>query len=268
MMFTKAILSLAFLSTLTGAIDSGFIMSKSPGNLVPKPVGKDANCTAAYNIMIECSPLVMQKPVLGDPTQMPSTAQLDTICTSGCLKSLETWIRGTKGCSADAFMSYLGLSNTGTSKYCILQAEKALSLDNDSPLAIKSSEPNAFCVDSTCGAQTAWLWSPLKVIKSVKTKKGERVSTQDQDGSMVTLKTACPKLSTSKFPKREESITSKDLASRIVTTENLAKPGVGPGMKPSSSVEKNAKGSGQSMRVEKSVVFSGLVVSVALLLSF
>ncbi|EPS39929.1 hypothetical protein H072_6302 [Dactylellina haptotyla CBS 200.50] len=303
--------SLLLFSTLVTA-DLGFFMKKNAGNLVPKPVGKDPKCDAAYSEHVNCHPIIMQKPVLGTPSEMPSEKQLEMICTDTCLKSLEGWIRGNENCSPADFLKFIGRSNattksirlkdvdlqqffinevywnkcltdlkpkTGDKKWCILQEEEVFTQDGGTLNTISTKKPEEFCTQSTCGAQNAWLWGPKKVIIQVEDNEKEAVKSGEKGTpkeALITLKQACPKLDTSKFPKRESGIKDAELpvgsneteSGSAVTAENAnlgaapAEAGKG-GNTTESSIKINAA---HVPNVERGVATFALLVAV--LLSF
>ncbi|KAF3164664.1 hypothetical protein TWF751_009557 [Orbilia oligospora] len=245
MVAIKASALLALLPLLAMADEApGFTMDQNPGKLVPKmPSGsKEEACIKAYKERhIECVPEIMHLITLGDPNEVPTEDQLKEVCTSTCLDSLRKWIRGTSDCGPEKFLKFLKLSNStttdagyktadlqqffindvywdkclvdlgkpqnGGSKWCVLQWEAIIAAENTHlPDLFATSDPDDFCKDQTCGAQFAYLSAPKKYIRKLDDKKGLKAG-EDPKIEMVTLKDACPKIDTSKFPKREEKVT-------------------------------------------------------------
>ncbi|KAK6509761.1 hypothetical protein TWF481_004491 [Arthrobotrys musiformis] len=258
MVAIKASALLALLPLLARAdMAPGFTMDQNLGRLVPlMPSGsKDEACVKAYKERhIECIAEVMHVITLGDPEGVPTEHQLEELCTNSCLNSLRQWIRGTTDCGPDKFLKFLKLSNSttkeagyktsdlqqfflndvywdkclvdlvkpqnGGSKWCVLQWEEIIAAETSQlPNMFITSDPDDFCKDQTCGAQFAYLSAPKKYIKKIDDKKklkaGEATKVE-----LITLKEACPKLNTSKFPKREENISATDLTA--VTTSAAA----------------------------------------------
>ncbi|RVD80452.1 uncharacterized protein DFL_008349 [Arthrobotrys flagrans] len=244
---------LALLPLLAMADEApGFTMDQNPGKLVPKiPSGsKDEACIKAYKERhIECVPEIMHLVTLGDPNEVPTEVQLEEVCTSTCLASLRRWIRGSSDCGPEKFLKFLKLSNStttdagykttdlqqfflngvywdkclvdlvkpqnGGSKWCVLQWEEIIAAETSHPPDLFSvSDPDDFCKDQTCGAQFAYLSAPKKYIRKLDDKKGLKAG-EEPKIKLITLKEACPKIDTSKFPKREEKVTASDLGEPV-----------------------------------------------------
>ncbi|KAK6333763.1 hypothetical protein TWF730_003946 [Orbilia blumenaviensis] len=257
MVAITATLLLAVMPFLTMADEaSGFTMGENTGVLALKmPTGsKDEACIQAYKERhIDCGPEIMHAVTLGNPDEIPTEGQLKDVCTTTCLNSLRQWIRGTSDCGPDQFLKFLKLSNSttkeagyktsdlqqffinsvywdkclvdlvkpqaGNSKWCILQWEAAVSKESDHPPNFFiGSDPDDFCKDQTCGAQQAYLYAPKKFIKKIGDLKDLR--SDEPKIESVYLKDVCPKIDTSKFPKREESIKDSEVAAVAEKSES------------------------------------------------
>ncbi|EPS45515.1 hypothetical protein H072_530 [Dactylellina haptotyla CBS 200.50] len=202
-------------------------------------------CIAAYNATIDCDPSIVTNSFGSD--DLPTAAQLDTICTDTCLNSLRKWVRGSDGCAGEEFLQYFGLTSDtffdglgnfttadvqqyyitaayhskclininqkqGESKYCILTEYSGFT----QPSYLNTSNPDALCKDNTCGTQSAYLWAPVKTIYEYdpnnRTSAGE-----DNNLPMLSLEEACPGIDTSKYPQREADITAAQLGGSSTT---------------------------------------------------
>ncbi|KAJ6261516.1 hypothetical protein Dda_4186 [Drechslerella dactyloides] len=250
--------------------DSSFTMDKNGGPLVPKiPTGnKDAACTEAYKQPITCESAIMMNMDPKDKSHPPDEKSLDKLCTPKCLSSLQSWIRGKGACDSAKFLDFLGISNStadkqysdsdleqffinevywdkcltelnlkyGSSKYCAVQAAEAYSGKAGAkiPTNFDPNDAETFCGATTCGAQSAYLWAPKKIINKVaggkkttkrdgghKPAKKPPVKSTETKGELISLKDACPKIDTSRFPKREEA----NKAGGAAATDSAAKGG-------------------------------------------
>ncbi|EWC47445.1 hypothetical protein DRE_00413 [Drechslerella stenobrocha 248] len=189
-----------------GSGGGGFTMDKNGGVLVPKiPAGnKDADCMEAYKVKIECSNVAMMTFDPKDASHLPDEKTLDRLCTDGCRRSLQSWIRGKGACGPTKFLQFLGLSNStiaakysesdiqqfwinqvywdkclternlkyGENKYCIAATSDGLlgKGGRKVPTTFYTDDPDAFCAVTTCGAQAAYLWAPKNIITKVSPK--------------------------------------------------------------------------------------------------
>ncbi|KAF3919112.1 hypothetical protein ABW21_db0206240 [Orbilia brochopaga] len=330
---------------------ANFTMDKNGGDLVPKipTSSKDSDCVAAYKQPIFCDNAVMMSMDPKDKSHVPDEKSLEKICTTKCLSSLQTWIRGKGSCGAAKFLDFLQLSNTttdskfsdsdlqqffisgvywdkcltelntnqkfGDSKWCIIQAADAYGGDKGTkvPTTFYTDDAESFCEARTCGAQAAYLWAPKKIIKKV--KSGKKIRRDDahgkaapakeapakdahgksapvkvkpvkgakavasDSGDLVSLDEVCPKIDTSRFPKREGGV--KAVGNATSTASAGAKTSAGAhgaaatsaGAKASTTGARAANKTGapvaspnaaqQVSMVERSVAVSALLVAVA-----
>ncbi|KAK6534025.1 hypothetical protein TWF281_005365 [Arthrobotrys megalospora] len=300
---------LALLPLLAMADEApGFTMDQNPGKLVPKlpSSAKDEACLKAYKERhIECVPEIMHSITMGDPNEVPTEAQLKEVCTDTCLNSLRKWIRGSSDCGPDKYLKFLGLSNSttkeagyktsdlqqffingvywdkclvdlvkpqnGGSKYCVLQWEEIIASETSHlPDQFLTADPDDFCKDQTCGAQHGYLAAPKKTIKKVDNKGAKDGAPPKSE--MVYLKDVCPKLDTSKFPKREESISESDFTEAVAEAEKAESDQMASSEKSSekSSGSEGAKSSGAKPEVsangaqKMASIQTGLAVSALL----
>ncbi|KAF3941063.1 hypothetical protein ABW19_dt0204595 [Dactylella cylindrospora] len=207
--------------------------------------GDNPACLAAYNATIECDAEI----ITGDFSldNLPSEAWLDKICTSTCLNSLRKWVRGGEGCEGEEYLNYFGVMNDtnffdgypftiadiqqyyitsvyhykcltdlnpqpNQPKYCLL---KNATTENEvyTPGIFNVSNPDAFCVENTCAAQSAYLWAPVNVTYKFDPADFTVDRDENQETPMISFAEACPNADTSKFPRRESEITTADLES-------------------------------------------------------
>lgn len=212
------------------------------GDLPEIPAGTPENpaCVTAYNATIDCDVEIVSSTFSGD--NLPTEASLNRICTSTCLNSLRSWIRGGEGCEGETFLNYFGLMadnffdaglnytiadvqqyyitatyhskclvdlkpQPNQSKYCLLNNSTSQSS------IYNTSDPDSLCVDNTCGTQAAYVWAPVKVIYEYNiTNITLNPGASKGDLPMVSLEEACPNLDTSGFPTLEADITASQLS--------------------------------------------------------
>ncbi|KAF3915864.1 hypothetical protein AA313_de0201559 [Arthrobotrys entomopaga] len=246
---------------------------------LPNNITSNPSCLAAYNATIDCDFQILNNSLITAP---PSESVLDQICTTKCLASLRSWVRGGPGCSGEEYLEYFGVEldnffddNTpatttdvwqyyitaeywskclinmnpqpNESKYCLLSGGGTGWTES---LIYNTSSPDTLCQDN-CGTQAAYVWAPVKVIYEYDPKNATIVQ-GESDLPMITLEQACPKLDTSKYPVREADVKMDGSGSSTGTDT------------PSGGNDTNSDGKkseGIAEGVDRMMVWTGLVLA-------